>query len=134
MPVAFWLADPPSAPELILHQPFSYGIDVWSFGCLMFEFLTGRTLFAVGTPGNDQKEQYDADDGHLIQLNEIIRPLPNSIMAAWPRASKWYKPNRQRLQPYSNDEPCIYQSLEVLFAEHKPAGIDNEESIVLCSL
>ncbi|KAF2177563.1 serine/threonine-protein kinase SRPK3 [Zopfia rhizophila CBS 207.26] len=140
---AFWLADPPSgtvtrislrALELILHQPFGCGIDMWSFGCLMFEFLTGRTLFAVGMLGNDQKEQDDADDDHLIQLNDVIRPLPDSIMAAWPRASKWYKPNRQRLQPYSNDEPYIHQSLEVLFAEHKPAEIDNEESAVLCSL
>lgn len=143
MPTAFWLVDPPSdtvtpislrAPELILHQQFRCSIDIWSFGCLMFEFLTGRTLFAVGMLGNNQKEQDDADDDHLIQLNDVIRPLPDSVIAAWPRASKWYKSNRQRLQPYSNDEPYIHQSLEVLFAENKPAEIDNKESTVLCSL
>jgi len=141
---AFWLDDPPSdtvtplslrAPELILHQqPFGCGIDMWSFGCLMFEFLTGRALFAVMMLGNDQKEQDDADDDHLIQLNDIIRPLPDSMMAVWPRASKWYGPNRQRLQPYNSGEPYIHESLEVLFAQHKPAEIDNEESAVLCSL
>ncbi|KAF2789710.1 kinase-like protein [Melanomma pulvis-pyrius CBS 109.77] len=140
---AFWLANPPSdtvtpvslrAPELILHQPFGCSIDIWSFGCLMFEFLTGRTLFAVGILGNGQKEQDDGDDDHLIQLNDIIRPLPDSVMAAWPRAGKWYTPNRQRLQPYCNDEPYIHDSLEVLFWENKPAEIDDEESAVLCSL
>ena len=143
MPAAFWLANPPSdtvtplslrAPELILHQPFGCGIDMWSFGCLMFEFLTSKALFAVMMLRNDQKEQDDADDDHLIQLNDVIRPLPDSIMAAWPRACKWYGPNRQRLQPYANGEPYIHKSLKVLFAQYKPAEIDNEESAVLCSL
>jgi non-specific serine/threonine protein kinase len=65
-----WLDDSPSdtvtplslrAPELILHQqPFGCGTDMWSFGCLMFEFLRGRALFAVMMLGNDQKEQDDA--------------------------------------------------------------------------
>jgi serine/threonine protein kinase len=54
------------APELILSQPFGSGIDIWSFGCLMFEFLTGRTLFAVMLLGHDQKEQDDTDDDHLV--------------------------------------------------------------------
>lgn len=143
MPTASWLANPPSdtvtpvglrAPELILHQPFGCGIDIWSFGCLIFEFLTGRALFAVMMLGNDQKEQDDTDDDHLIQLNDVIRPLPDSIMAAWLRASKWYGPDRQRLQPYANGEPYIHKSLEVLFAEHKSAEIDDRESAVLCSL
>jgi len=142
---AFWLADPPNdsvtplslrAPELILHQHerFGCGIDMWSFGCLMFEFLTGRTLFAVGMLGHNQKEQEDADDDHLIQLNDVIRPLPDSMMAAWPRASKWYGSIRQRLQPYDSGDPYIHDSLKVLFAQNKPADINDEESEVLCSL
>jgi serine/threonine protein kinase len=122
------------APELILHHPFGFGIDIWSFGCLVFEFLTGRALFAVMMLGNDQSDADDADDDHLIQFNDVIRPLPESTMTAWPRASKWYGPNRQRLQPYSNEEPYIHKSLEVLFTQHRPADIDDEESAVLCSL
>ncbi|KAF1951326.1 kinase-like protein [Byssothecium circinans] len=140
---AFWLASPPSdtvtpislrAPELILHQPFGTGIDMWSFGCLMFEFLTGRALFAVMVLSHDQNEQDDADDDHLIQLNDVIRPLPDSIMAAWPRASKWYGPNRKPLQPYSDAEPYIHKPLEVLFAKHKSDEIDDSESEVVCSI
>jgi serine/threonine protein kinase len=122
------------APELILHKPFGCGIDVWSFGCLIFEFLTGQALFAVMMLRKSQEEQDDADDDHLIQLNDVIRPLPNSMMAVWPRANKWYGPNRQRLQPYSNAEPYIHKSLEVLFAQYKSPEIDEKESEVLCSL
>ncbi|KAF2012463.1 putative serine protein kinase [Aaosphaeria arxii CBS 175.79] len=152
---AFWLAERPSktvtpiglrAPELILHQSFGLGIDIWSFGCLIFEFLTGRALFAIGVFGCSQKAQEDADDEHLIQLNDVIRPLPDSMMTVWPRASKWYTPDHQRLQPHSDEEldsdeesysdvePYIYPSLEELFAEEKSPEIDDEESAVVCSL
>ncbi|KAH7381550.1 kinase-like domain-containing protein [Pyrenochaeta sp. MPI-SDFR-AT-0127] len=140
---AFYLSKPLSdtvtphglrAPELILHQLFGCGIDIWSFGCLIFEFLTGRALFAVMVFGNDQKEQDDADDDHLIQLDEIIQPLPNSMMADWPRSSKWYGPSRQRLQPYASGELYKHDSLEVLFEKNKPAEIDSSESAVLCAL
>ncbi|KAF2501345.1 kinase-like protein [Lophium mytilinum] len=141
---AFWLADPPSdtvtpiglrAPELILHQPFGSGIDIWSFGCLVFEFLTGRSLFAVMMLSKEQEEQDDADDDHLTQLNDIIQPLPDSIMAAWPRASIWYGPNHEPLAPYGEGEPPhIHDSLEVLFAKNKPDEIGDEETAVVCSL
>lgn len=140
---AFWAAHPPDssvapvalrAPELILRQSFGAGIDIWSFGCLMFEFLTGRTLFAIMMLGSDQKEQEDTDDDHLVQLNDVIRPLPDSMMEAWPRASKWYGPNRQRLQPYSDDEPFIHESLDKLFIDNRSPEIDVEESVILIAL
>jgi non-specific serine/threonine protein kinase len=143
MLVAFWVTDPPSktvtpislrAPELILHQPFGCSLDIWSFGCLMFEFLTGRKLFTISKYGNNQEDEDEADDDHLTQLNDVIQPLPDFIMAAWPRASEWYKPNGDPVPPDSDDEVYIHPTLEDLFAENKPDDIDDEESAVLCSL
>ncbi|KAF2847505.1 kinase-like protein [Plenodomus tracheiphilus IPT5] len=141
---AFWAAHPPHstvtpvalrAPELILRQKnFGPGIDIWSFGCLMFEFLTGRTLFALMMLGHDQKEQDDTDDDHLVQLNDVIRPLPDSMMQAWPRAGKWYGEDRQRLQPYSDEESYIHDSIDKLFVENRSPEIDEEESRVLVAL
>lgn len=141
-PAAFWSSSSPSdtitplalrAPELILHQPFGSSIDIWSLGCLIFEFLTGRVLFGVAVVGRTQEDQDEADDDHLTQLNDIIHPLPDSMMAAWPRASMWYGPERQPLMPYGG-EVYIYQRLEDLFADNKPDSIDDEEAAVLCSL
>jgi serine/threonine protein kinase len=122
------------APELILRQSFGAGIDIWSFGCLMFEFLTGRTLFALMMLRHDQKEQDDTDDDHLIQINDVIRPLPDWMMQAWPRASKWYGSHRQRLQPYSDNEPYIHDPIEKLFTENRSPEIDDEESAILLAL
>ncbi|KAH8722355.1 kinase-like domain-containing protein, partial [Phaeosphaeriaceae sp. PMI808] len=109
-------------------------IDIWSFGCLMLEFITGRALFAVMVLGNDQQEQDDADDDHLIQMDDIIEPLPDSVMERWTRASMWYRQDRQRLQPYGNGEIYKHDSLEVLFEKNKPAEIGDTESATLCAL
>ncbi|KAH7083791.1 putative serine protein kinase [Paraphoma chrysanthemicola] len=122
------------APEIILKQPIGPGIDIWCFGCLMFEFLTGRTLFAVGVYGNDQKDRDDADDDHLIQFIDIIRPLPDSVMAAWSRAHNWYDDEGQRLQPYSDEEPFIHGSLQDMFARNKLPEIYEVEENVLVAL
>jgi serine/threonine protein kinase len=122
------------APELVLHQPFGTGIDIWSFGCLIFEFLTGGSLFALMMLGHNQKEQEDTDDDHLVQLNDVLRPLSDSMMELWPRASKWYTPDRRRLQPYSDEEPYIHDSIDVLFAKNKSPEVDEEEAATVVSL
>lgn len=53
---AFFLSSPPEtpatpinmrSPELILGHPIGQNQDIWSFGCLVFEFITGRPLFNV---------------------------------------------------------------------------------------
>lgn len=41
------------SPEVLLGIPYSCQIDVWSFGCIMFEMYTGRPLFT----GKDAEDQ-----------------------------------------------------------------------------
>lgn len=56
---AFFITEPPMkpatplglrSPELILGDPITQAQDIWSFGCLMFEFITGRMLFSIMPP------------------------------------------------------------------------------------
>jgi serine/threonine protein kinase len=53
------------SPELILGEPITRAQDIWSFGCLMFEFITGRMMFSVMAPlpGMDEEK-------HLILIGE----------------------------------------------------------------
>ncbi|PSN62506.1 kinase-like protein [Corynespora cassiicola Philippines] len=135
---AFWQIDPPHrtvgtfglrAPEVILNQgTFGPAIDIWSFGCLIYEFLTGKPLFA----DKDSEDEEEADDELLMQLNDIIGPLPDNLMAAWPRAGKWYTPDSRRILPRGKDS--IHDYLELLFEKNKPSSIDEEESKVICEL
>jgi serine/threonine-protein kinase PRP4 len=50
-------------PEIYLGYPYDYSIDVWSFGCTLFELFTGKVLF----PGTS--------DSHMIKLMMEIKGL-----------------------------------------------------------
>lgn len=105
---AFWANDPPEstvtpialrAPELIFKESFNSSIDIWSFGCLIYEILTGVQLFNVYSIGGEFKDE--ADDDHLLDLNDVIEPLPDSWLSKWPRSHKYFGPNRERMMPES---------------------------------
>ena len=85
------------APEAILKQPLDEKIVIWSFGCLIYELLIGTQLFGVCLMGDDEEE--DTDDDHLLEMHDILGVLPEKIMAAWPRAQKWFGINGERLNP-----------------------------------
>ncbi|KAK1542476.1 serine/threonine-protein kinase SRPK3 [Colletotrichum paranaense] len=100
---AFPIDDPPRsvvtpvslrAPEAILNEAFGTGIDIWSFGCLAYELITGAALFELPPFGlSDQ----GIKDEHLIQLTDIIGSLPECLLAKWPNATKYYGSNGDRL-------------------------------------
>lgn len=62
------------APELILKAPFEHTIDVWSFGCLVYELLTGTPLFPVANVGGQNKDS--CDDDHLLQMTDFWALCP----------------------------------------------------------
>ena len=105
---AFWVDNPPEsvtapvalrAPETILNTGSSPAIDIWSFGCLMFELLTNYPLFEA--PFWYEKDL--VDDGHLIQITQIISPLPESMLERWPRHSSYFGPGGERLSTNPSD-------------------------------
>ena len=57
------------APEVILGSEFSFGIDMWSIGCTLFELYCGRILFSGST--NNQM---------LRVMQECRGKLPNRML------------------------------------------------------
>lgn len=150
--IAFYTTDPPNktetpfalrAPELILRQPFSTGIDIWSFGCLVYELITGQQLFTSMVFCHDQAHLDAADDDHMCQLNNIIGPMPDWLMSAWPRSNEWLEANGNRLKRKDGgnvdvddeqQDPCVNRSLEHRFASVEHPEIDEDEAAVICQL
>lgn len=96
MVTAFPFHEPPAstktpvglrAPELILGLSINEKIDIWSLGCLIFEMLTGSSLFLLVEFGYTNSE---LTDDHMIQLVNILGPLPPAIQARWERYSRYY--------------------------------------------
>lgn len=54
------------SPEVILGRPVDEKIDIWSFGCLVFELMTGTRLFPV----DDLGSQEEVDDDHFLALHD----------------------------------------------------------------
>lgn len=142
--IAFWAQEPPEstvtptalrAPELILGGTIDSSIDIWSFGCLIFEMLTGVPLFSVMVLFEDDRET--TDDEHLLQMNDLLEPLPDIwLQERWPRAKNYFGSGRERLGPTHVDQnkPYIDDPLEVRFEEHKPNDVDDEEAHLITSL
>ncbi|KAH0848644.1 Serine/threonine-protein kinase SRPK [Fonsecaea pedrosoi] len=141
---AFWSRAPPSttvtplalrSPELILGGKIGSSIDIWSFGCLIFELLTGVSLFSVVVYFEDDRES--TDDEHILQMNDILEPLPDVwLQKTWTRAGKYFGPGRERLGPIADgqDEPYVDDPLELRFKEYRPKDIDDEEAGMITSL
>ncbi|TDL24708.1 kinase-like protein [Rickenella mellea] len=64
------------APEVILGYDWSTPIDIWSVGCLVFEFLTGAALFRLY-----ESESVTLSDVHLERVIELIGDFPPSFLA-----------------------------------------------------
>ena len=43
------------APEIVLGTKYGHAVDMWSFGCIVYELITGRPLF----PGHDENEMIE---------------------------------------------------------------------------
>ncbi|KAL9560797.1 hypothetical protein ACKAV7_015114 [Fusarium commune] len=143
------------APETIFGERLGKGIDMWAFGCLIFEIIFGRPLFVAiqSLEGEDYDET--SNDEHLIQLCEVIGPLPKPLLEKWRRADQYFDAsgNRLEIKPQEddyvsgdedmdsidgvdeeeNDGPPLaylgqFLSIENQIKEERPHDIDEEES------
>lgn len=57
------------APEVILQMNYSYKIDIWSLGCVLFELYCGNPLF----PGCDEHDQ-------MHRIIEVLGEVPSKLL------------------------------------------------------
>ena len=67
------------APEVILGAGYDHKIDIWSFGCILVELLTGRALFT----GENEHDQ-------LIKIMSVIGLPPEGVLEKARRRSCFF--------------------------------------------
>lgn len=73
---------------MILKGAVNNTLDTWSFGCLVFELITGQPLFCV--PWSDWE-----DDDHILALIALLGPLPEELFKNWKTSSLYFTPERK---------------------------------------
>ncbi|KAF2963603.1 hypothetical protein GQX73_g9961 [Xylaria multiplex] len=118
------------APELVLSGAVNNTFDIWSFGCLVFELITGWPLFCVPW----SKSQVEVDDDHLLQLTARLGPLPDELYRQWKTSSLYFTPQRELYNcevggVKEGAEPLVLEqySVEEYFDQAKP-DVDDEEA------
>ncbi|KAI1423488.1 serine protein kinase [Xylaria sp. FL1777] len=142
---AYFFKDPPMkplvpaglrAPELILTGAFNRTFDIWSFGCILFELITGRPLFC--TPWSES--QVDRDDDLLLDMTLYLGPLPEELYKHWKTSSLYFTPERELWNcipggTKEGQEPLVLEkrSMEDLFDQAQP-DLDEDEANQIKSL
>ncbi|XP_053493111.1 dual specificity protein kinase CLK2 isoform X1 [Ictalurus furcatus] len=68
------------APEVILEMGWSQPCDVWSIGCILFEYYLGFTLFQT----HDNRE-------HLAMMERILGPVPSRMIRKTRKQKYFYR-------------------------------------------
>ncbi|XP_016407539.1 dual specificity protein kinase CLK2b isoform X3 [Sinocyclocheilus rhinocerous] len=68
------------APEVILELGWSQPCDVWSIGCILFEFYRGYTLFQT----HDNRE-------HLAMMERVHGPVPSRMIRKTRKQKYFYR-------------------------------------------
>ncbi|KAL4993919.1 hypothetical protein BDV10DRAFT_199157 [Aspergillus recurvatus] len=104
---SFFTSHPPSAPSPPLHlrgpetlfqRHVSAKQDMWSFGCLVFEFITGVTLFDL----SDHPVTNITDNMHFIDMYNILGFPKDEVLRTqhWPNWQRFFKSNGEPINHY----------------------------------
>ncbi|KAI6363522.1 hypothetical protein MCOR25_005880 [Pyricularia grisea] len=74
------------APEVILEAPWSYQIDIWNTGCMIWDLFEGGHLFT----GHDPEHQTYRSRAHLAEMIALLGPPPKSLMESGRSTSKFF--------------------------------------------
>ena len=106
------------SPEVVLGLPYDQAVDMWSFGCILAELVTGRPLFQA------------VDECELLELFRIRIGLPPDEMIKKAKKRKlFFNHNKQlirskksRLPPGAADRSDTIRN--ALYSEYDPDFID----------
>ncbi len=120
---------------MILDRKISASQDVWSFGCLVYEFVTGNVLFWIDP---NYKTDDELKDQYFLTLSDRLGPLPDFVMRRWPRAHVYFNEKKEQIKytldandpdftSAANSLPLL-PTLEESFDREKPPGLGSDEA------
>ncbi|KFZ07191.1 hypothetical protein V501_06690 [Pseudogymnoascus sp. VKM F-4519 (FW-2642)] len=75
-----------TAPEVILEAPWTYSVDIWNVGCMIWDVYEGGSLFT----GYDPEFQKYRSRAHLAEMINLLGPPPSSLLAQGELRDKFF--------------------------------------------
>ncbi|KAL9023173.1 MAG: hypothetical protein Q9180_008351, partial [Flavoplaca navasiana] len=74
------------APEVCIKAPWSYSIDIWNVGCMIWDLFEGKHLFY----GRDPREGKYMTRAHLADMIALLGPPPVELLKAGKRSTEFF--------------------------------------------
>ncbi|OBT60612.1 hypothetical protein VE03_10863 [Pseudogymnoascus sp. 23342-1-I1] len=74
------------APEVILGVPWTYNVDIWNVGCMIWDIYEGDSLFT----GQDPEFEKYQSRAHLAEIINLLGPPPPSLIAQGELRDKFF--------------------------------------------
>ncbi|KAF2150845.1 protein kinase [Myriangium duriaei CBS 260.36] len=103
------------APEVILGLNWSYPVDIWALGMVIWDLFEGNRLFPARNPDKHYSERY-----HLAQMVAILGPPPLELLRRSEKSRKFWDQDGK----WICDVPIPDISLESL--EHRLEGQEKD--------
>ncbi|KAI5466765.1 kinase-like domain-containing protein [Mariannaea sp. PMI_226] len=73
------------APEVLLGTGWTYSADIWNFAILVWDLLTGRTLFC----NNQQAGEPYSAARHIAEMIGVLGPVPDALLSKEKKMRHW---------------------------------------------
>ena len=75
------------APELLLGAPVGVEFDMWSFGCTVFEMLTGRLLFSPRRAAARKYKEFHVANPAIPVAESVLKDHTEELAEQYPRGT-----------------------------------------------
>lgn len=117
------------APEIVLDLDYGYSCDIWSVSCVVFELLTGFSLF------EPDDHPLDRDIHHLYLMEKMLGPMPKAMKKKSKRSRFLFDPKRayhiKNIETFSRVSIKERLIKQFLFSEQEASEIS---AFLLCGL